>query len=96
MGDRVLEVDGVSVRDKTAEELTNLIVGRSVPVHVTIERDPLQLIDDDNTTAGPGLPDGIAFNMPTGNNIKSTGNNIKSTDNNIKSTGNNRVHRIKF
>ncbi|XP_059171821.1 LOW QUALITY PROTEIN: uncharacterized protein LOC131952901, partial [Physella acuta] len=39
VGDRILEVDGTAVRDKTLEEISSLLTNHQKPVHVMVERD---------------------------------------------------------
>ncbi|XP_012942311.1 serine/threonine-protein kinase pakF [Aplysia californica] len=57
VGDRILEVNGSSIRDKTLEEISRLLVNQAVPVQVTVERDlsPLTVPDEDPFTS-PVLP----------------------------------------
>ncbi|KAH9515170.1 LIM domain kinase 1 [Bulinus truncatus] len=58
VGDRILEVDGTTVRDKTLEEINHLLTNYQKPVHVMVERDlsPLRLPpDEDNAQQSPNL-----------------------------------------
>uniref|UniRef100_A0A2C9KVZ6 non-specific serine/threonine protein kinase n=1 Tax=Biomphalaria glabrata TaxID=6526 RepID=A0A2C9KVZ6_BIOGL len=51
VGDRILEVNGTAVRDKTLEEINVLLTNYQRPVHVMVERDlsPLRLPPEDDT-----------------------------------------------
>ncbi|CAL1543026.1 unnamed protein product [Lymnaea stagnalis] len=49
VGDRILEVNGSTVRDKSLEEINSLLTNNQKPVHIMLERDlsPLRLPPDE-------------------------------------------------